>query len=186
MTLKQLIDRASNEIVDKYAEKMLVYEKEIEDDDELLEKFIELAYDFLEELMSLVFEYLYDKYYISPKKLTEEEIEDLFYTKDGKTFRQRIRGYIKDRNNNKNKFIYNIHRFLSTESIHSINKILFLKLKEEFLYCQVNDLYCCEKCMDKCSSLENWTLCEEVDLRDLPPYHPECKCVVIFSNNKEE
>ena len=96
MTLKQLIDRI-DKIVDKYIEKIVIYEKKIKDDDKLLKKIIELLYDFLEELMGLVFDYIYDKYQISVRRLTEEEIESLFYSKDGKTFRQRIKEYIRKR-----------------------------------------------------------------------------------------
>lgn len=84
MTLKQLINITSYEIVDKYTEKAIIYEKEIEDSEELYEKLEELIYDFLEELMKLVIEYLQAEYQISPSKLTEEQIESLFYTKDGK------------------------------------------------------------------------------------------------------
>lgn len=187
MTLKQLINITSYEIVDKYVEKALIYEKEIEDSEELLQKLIELIYDFLEELMKLVIEYLQAEYQISPSKLTEEQIESLFYTKDGKTFKQRLKKYVSERDNkHKDKFLYNIHRFLSTESIGAINKILFFKAKDHFMYCKVNDLYCCEYCMDIVLSLENWTPVEDIDIKDLPPYHPECQCIIIFSNNKDE
>ena len=184
MTLKQLIDTISK-IVDKYTEKALIYAKEIEDPEELLKKLVELIYDFLEELMKLVGEYLQAEYQISPSKLTEEQIESLFYTKDGKTFKQRLKEYVSERDN-KRKFLYNIHRFLSTESIGATNKILFYKAREHFMYCKINDLYCCERYMDIVLSLECWTPVEDVDIRDLPPYHPECKCVIIFSNNKDE
>ena len=185
MTLKQLIDTIAYEIVDKYVEKILIYEREIEDSEELSKKLVELIYDFLEELMRLVIKYLQEEYQISPSKLTEEQIESLFYTLDGKTFKERIKEYVKVRDN-KPKFLYNIHRFLSTESIGATNKILFFKAKDHFMYCKVNDLYCCEYCMDIVLSLENWTPVEDVDIRDLPPYHPECQCVIIFSNNKDE
>lgn len=185
MTLKQLIDTIAYEIVDKYVEKALIYAKEIEDPKELLKKLVELIYDFLEELMKLVIEYLQVEYQISPSKLTEEQIESLFYTGDGKTFKQRLEKYISERDN-KQKFLYDIHRFLSTESIGAINKMIFFKAKDHFMYCKINDLYCCERCMDIVLSLENWTPVEDVDIRDLPPYHPECKCVIIFSNNKDE
>ena len=184
MTLKQLID-ATSKIVDKYVEKALIYAKEIEDPGELLKKLVELIYDFLEELMKLVSEYLQAEYQISPSKLTEKQIESLFYTKDGKTFKQRLKEYVSERDN-KRKFLYNIHRFLSTESISATNKILFFKAKDHFKYYKVNDLYCCDYCMEIVSSLENWTLIEDADKTDLPPYHPECKCVLIFSNNKDE
>lgn len=184
MTLKQLIDTISK-IVDKYTEKALIYAKEIEDPEELLKKLVELIYDFLEELMKLVGEYLQAEYQISPSKLTEEQIESLFYTKDGKTFKQRLKEYVSERDN-KRKFLYNIHRFLSTESITATNKILFFKAKDYFKYCKVNDLYCCDYCMEIVSSLENWILIEDADKMDLPPYHPECQCVLIFSNSKDE
>lgn len=185
MTLKQLIDIISYEIVDRYVERAIIYEREIEDSEELSKKLVELIYDFLEELMRLVIEYLQKKYQISPSKLTEEQIESLFYTKDGKTFKERIKEYVKVRDN-KPKFLYNIHRFLSTESIGATNKILFFKAKDHFMYCKVNDLYCCELCKEIILPLENWTPVEDIDIRDLPPYHPECQCIIIFSNNKDE
>lgn len=185
MTLKQLINITSYEIVDKYVEKAIISEREIKDSEELYKRLEESIYDFLEELMKLVIEYLQEEYQISPSKLTEEQIESLFYTKDGKTFKQRLKKYVSERDN-KHNFLYNIHRFLSIESIGVINKMLFFKAKDHFMYCKVNDLYCCEYCMDIVLSLENWTPVEDVDIRDLPPYHPECQCVIIFSNNKDE
>ena len=57
-----MIDTISYEIVDKYVEKALIYAKEIEDPKELLKKLVELIYDFLEELMKLVIEYLQAEY----------------------------------------------------------------------------------------------------------------------------
>ena len=41
MTLKQLIDTISYEIVDRYVERAIIYEREIEDSEELSKKLVE-------------------------------------------------------------------------------------------------------------------------------------------------
>ena len=83
------------------------------------------------------------------------------------------------------EFIYCIYRFLRTEAVVMANKILFTKLKEHFDFVMVENAYCCELCMDTVVQLSSWTPIEEVDPQDLPPYHPDCCCVLKFANKED-
>lgn len=182
MTLKELLNRIRNDIIDKYVQSAFLLKKRIKNnDEELIRQLIELCYDFMYEILSLMFEYIERKYGITAvKPMDKDQIESLFYSKDNISFQERIRKYVENKDNN---YLYNIDRFYSSEAMSATNKILFYKLSKFFKYCKIDDLYCCEKCMDKVLSLENWTPTDLVDIADLPPYHSECQCVIIFSDS---
>ena len=133
--------------------------------------------------MSAVLEYIKHEYGVIGDSLSKEEILKLFYSKDGLSVEDRLMSYT---DKELKVFAYSIHRFLSTESIVSANKIMFLKLRKQFEYAKIENLYCCEHCMDTVTKFNNWTPTSEIDLDDLPPYHPECVCVIKFSHHKGE
>ena len=66
----------------------------IKDKDKLYEALIDLVFNFLEECMSAVLSYIHETYNIETDLLEEEELEKLFYSKDGKTMQERIEEYI--------------------------------------------------------------------------------------------
>lgn len=156
--------------------------KSIKDEDELYEALIDLAFNFLEECMKVVLSYMRETYNIETDLLEEEELEKLFYSKDGKTMQERIKEYI---TKEQLEFTYCIYRFLRTEAVVTTNKILFTKLKDHFDFVMVENAYCCELCMDTVVQLSSWTPIEKVDPWDLPPYHPDCCCVLKFASKED-
>lgn len=182
MTLKDLVTKISRTQADLYAEKAVKLYKRIEDKTELREAIIDLSYQFLETIMVEVLAFIEAEYGISGEVLSKEELGELFYSKDGKTMEERIDGYVTDE---EVAFIYDMCRFFSSEAQTAANKIMFLKLKKHFKYAKVENVYCCEVCMDTIVQLNSWTPIEKIDLRDLPPYHPECVCTILFSDEDE-
>lgn len=156
--------------------------KSIKDEDELYEALIDLAFNFLEECMKTVLSYMRETYNIETDLFEEKELEKLFYSKDGKTMQERIKEYV---TKEQVEFTYCVYRFLRTEALVSTNKILFAKLSKHFDYVMIENAYCCEYCMDENPKFSGWVKMEEVDLDDLPPYHPDCCCVPRFANKED-
>lgn len=129
--------------------------------------------------MTAVLHYLRENYNVETDPLEEEELEQLFYSKDGKTMQERIKEYI---TKEQVEFTYCVYRFLRTEAIVSTNKIMFTKLSKHFEYVMIENAYCCELCMDMNPKFSGWTKVEELGLADLPPYHPDCCCIPRFAN----
>ena len=134
--------------------------------------------------MAQVLAYLRDEYDVNVEPLSEEELIAMFYSKDGKTIFDRIEEYVKA--DNIITFTYYVYRFLRTETVVLVNSILFQKLKKLFKYVRVKVCNCCGGCDDLTGILTSWTLCENVSIYDLPPFHPECHCTLEFSNEKSK
>lgn len=181
MTLKEVINEMSRTQADKYAERAVKLYDEIKDENELHEELIDLSYSFMEKILALTLEFIEDEYSISDANLAEKDLSKMFFSEDGKTMEDRIKEYI---TKDKVQFIYNICRFYTTEAQFAFNKFSFLILKDYFRSVKVDNLYCCDHCLDIIIQLSDWTPVEEVDLRDLPPYHPECVCVLLFSDRR--
>lgn len=156
--------------------------KSIKDKEKLQKALIDLTFDFLADCMAVILSYIRSEYHIETEVLSEEELEQMFYSKDGKTMQERIKEYI---TTEQVEFTYCIYRFLRTEGVVTTNKILFTKLKEYFDYVMVENVYCCEFCMDESHKLSGWTKIEEVRLNDLPPYHSDCRCTVKFARKED-
>lgn len=134
--------------------------------------------------MAQVLAYLRDEYDVNVEPLSEEELIAMFYSKDGKTIFDRIEEYVKA--DNIITFTYYVYRFLRTETVVLVNSILFQKLKKLFKYVRVKVCNCCGGCDDLTGILTSWTLCENVSIYDLPPFHPEYHCTLEFSNEKSK
>ena len=156
--------------------------KSIKDKEELQKALIDLAFDFLADCMAVILGYIRSEYHVETEVLSEEELEQMFYSKDGKTMQERIKEYV---TKEQVEFTYCIYRFLRTEAVVTTNKILFTKLKEHFDYVMIENVYCCEFCMDENPKFSGWTKVEEVDMNDLPPYHSDCRCVPRFARKED-
>ena len=185
MTLKALVSEISEKYVDKFSEQAVKLYKtySTEEADEFNKELVNLAYDFIEVVMSSVLEFIRLEYGVIGEPLSRKEILKLFYSKDGLSVEDRLASYT---TKDLRVFIYDIHRFFTTESIVSANKIFFLKLKKQFEYAKIENLYCCEHCMDTVVKFNDWTPTDEINIEDLPPYHPECVCMLVFSHHKGE
>lgn len=187
MDLETLITTFIDKQTPEFAEEAVkLYKKchqEGADVEEFKEELAKLFFDYATLVMAQVLAYLRDEYDVNVEPLSEEELIAMFYSKDGKTVFDRIDEYIKI--NNLITFTYYIYRFLRTETVVLSNMILFNKLKNVFRYVRVKTNNCCEYCEDEeLGILATWTSCENVSIYDLPPWHPECRCTLEFSNEK--
>lgn len=182
MNLRSLVDQTTKAYTEKYAEQAVKIYKSSKGKQQIELELIQLSYKFLEDCMIVVLDYINDEYGIKTKRLTEKELEKLFYTKDGKSLDDRISEYVKQ---DQVTFTYSIYRLFRTEAVVTTNNILFHKLKSHFDYIMIENVYCCELCMDLNPRFSGWTPIEEIDENDLPPYHPECKCVFKFAKKED-
>ena len=186
MDLETLITTFIDKQTPEFAEKAVkLYKKchqEGADIEEFKEELTKLFFDYAALVMAQVLAYLRDEYDVDVQPLSEEELISMFYSKDGKTIFDRIEEYVKT--DNLITFTYYVYRFLRTEVVVLTNSILFQKLKKLFKYVRVKICNCCGGCDDLAGILTSWTLCENVSIYDLPPFHPECHCTLEFTNEK--
>ena len=188
MDLETLITTFIDKQIPEFAEEAVkLYKKchqEGADVEEFKEELAKLFFDYAALVMAQVLAYLRDEYDVNVEPLSEEELIAMFYSKDGKTIFDRIEEYVKA--DNIITFTYYVYRFLRTETVVLVNSILFQKLKKLFKYVRVKVCNCCGGCDDLTGILTSWTLCENVSIYDLPPFHPECHCTLEFSNEKSK
>lgn len=188
MDLETIITTFIDKQTPVFAEKAVkLYKKghqEGADVEEFKEELTELFFEYAALVMAQVLAYLRDEYDINVSPLSEEELISMFYSKDGKTIFDRIDEYVKT--DDRVTYTYYVYRFLRTEVVVLTNSILFQKLKKLYKYVRVKVCNCCGGCDDLVGILASWTSCENVSIYDLPPFHPECHCIVEFSNEKSK
>ena len=188
MDLETLITTFIDKQTPEFAEEAVkLYKKchqEGADVEEFKEELAKLFFDYAALVMAQVLAYLRDEYDVNVEPLSEEELIAMFYSKDGKTIFDRIEEYVKA--DNIITFTYYVYRFLRTETVVLVNSILFQKLKKLFKYVRVKVCNCCGGCDDLTGILASWTLCENVSIYDLPPFHPECHCTLEFTDEKSK
>lgn len=188
MDLETLITTFIDKQTPEFAEEAVkLYKKchqEGADVEEFKEELAKLFFDYAALVMAQVLAYLRDEYDVNVEPLSEEELIAMFYSKDGKTVFDRIEEYVKA--DNIITFTYYVYRFLRTETVVLVNSILFQKLKKLFKYVRVKVCNCCGGCDDLTGILASWTLCENVSIYDLPPFHPECHCTLEFTDEKSK
>lgn len=180
--INTFIDKQTPEFAEEAVELYKKCHQEGADVEEFKEELTQLFFDYAALVMAQVLAYLRDEYDVNVQPLSEEELIEMFYSKDGKTIFDRIDEYVKT--DNLITFTYKIYRFLRTETVVLVNSILFQKLKKLFKYVRIKVCNCCGGCDDLVGILASWTLCENVSIYDLPPLHPECHCILEFTDEK--
>ena len=116
--------------------------------------------------------------------IDRETLEKLTYSKDGKTLEERIQQHYNKAINRDNPALYFYNRIvlvMDTETLYASNHVIHGKLKRYATHVEVIGSPDCE--------IESGGLCEYYiskgkmpieELDELPPYHPECECEVIY------
>jgi hypothetical protein len=154
-------------------------------------KFIDGMYDLMLELLIEVYSItskmirdLYDGLEI--ERLSDEEIMKLTYSADGKELRERIEEHYDNvmkriESERKDYFLHRMMLIVNTESLTVSNGILHKKLAKYAVYAEVtnsDDDICWEH--EEC---EYWLRKGKIpvdELTELPPYHPDCECMVVY------
>ena len=114
----------------------------------------------------------------------------MIYSEDGKTLNERIKNHYENAINRPNSLEYMYNRIvliMDTETLHASNHVIHGKLYRHASHVEVIGSPECE--------VENGGLCEFYtskgkmlieELDELPPYHPDCECEVIYYLEKKE
>ena len=187
MTFVDLIAQAVNRYVPSAVEKAIklykAYQKseqKQEDSEKYLEALLDVITELMEKIFSYIQSYLRKEYDIEEENLSPEELIKSFYSADGKTIFDRIEEYAKEKD--LTSFTYKFYRCCRSETAGLINRCIFNSLKDKFEYITVRLSNECGDC--DAGILSGWVKTSEVNLSDLPPFHPDCCCSVEFSNEK--
>ena len=174
--------------------------------EEFINQIYNLILDSLEKTYSLTAAAVREIYNIQDSNIENIDISKLTYSQDGKALKDRLDQHysaakekqsqfaivIKEvepkkddpvSNLNAAMFYYNERMFviLNTENTYISNYLLHSKLKK---YASQAEVYGVGECMEKDGSpCEEWIKMGKMpieDLVELPPYHPNCECEVIY------
>lgn len=182
---QQIIDGYSQMRIDisKLATKCLedIY-KYLDSEHISLDYVYEIILDMLSEVYSLTVTATKNIYNIKNEPLDDEDIEKLTYSKDGKSILKRLQEHYneaKKRDNFKEYFFNRIVLIVDTESLSISNAVIHGKMKKDAKYVEVisGSEFCAE---GQCEYWQSKGKMPIEDLTELPPYHPDCECEVIY------
>ena len=187
-----------SESKDSYLEEMFKYIKTYFSTDKSLWDW-KIFYKGLEDL---IFESLTETYSITitavkliygiqfKDKINRNTLEKLTYSEDGKTLEERMKIHWDNAIKRDNSALYFYNRtvlVMDTETLYASNHIIHGKLKKYATYVEVIGS---PECND-----EDGGMCEYYvskgkmpieELDELPPYHPDCECEVIYYIDEEK
>ena len=158
--------------------------------------------DFYEGLEVLIFNSLTETYAITAAavksiygiqfkdKIDRDTLEKLTYSEDGKTLEERMKIHWNEAIKRNNPALYFYNRtvlVMDTETLYASNHIIHGKLKKyathvEFI--NTNEDFCLEH--EQCEYWGSKGKISIEELSELPPYHPDCECEVIYYIDEEK
>ena len=187
-----------SESKDKYLEDIFKYIKEYFSLDKSLWNW-EAFYQGLEDL---IFNSLTETYSITAAavksiygiqfkdKVDRDTLKNLTYSKDGKTLEERMKNHWDnaiDRDNPTLYFYNRIVLIMDTETLYASNHVIHGKLKKYATHVEVintNEDFCLEH--EECEYWHSKGKMPIEELDELPPYHPDCECEVIYYIDEEK
>ena len=153
--------------------------------------------EFIADLEDIIYDSLTKTYAITAKavekiyditfteKIDDDTLRKLTYSADGKTLNDRLNiHYDNAINRNDSPTIYLRNRIaliMDTETLYSSNHVIHGKLKRKAKYVEVININ--EDCCEEHPECEYWLKQGKIpieELTELPPYHPDCECEVIY------
>ena len=153
--------------------------------------------EFIADLEDIIYDSLTKTYAITAKavdkiyditfteKIDDDTLRKLTYSADGKTLNDRLNiHYDNAINRNDSPTIYLRNRIaliMDTETLYSSNHVIHGKLKRKAKYVEVININ--EECCEEHPECEYWLKQGKLpieELAELPPYHPDCECEVIY------
>ena len=183
---------------DKYLEDMFKYiktyfslDKSVWDWNTFYKGLEDLIFHSLTETYSITAAAIKSIYGIQFKeKIDRDTLEELTYSKDGKTLEERMKNHWDNAINRDNPALYFYNRtvlVMDTETLYASNHVIHGKLKKYSTYIEVVGSPECDN--------EDGGMCEYYvskgkmpieELDELPPYHPDCECEVIYYIDEEK
>ena len=153
--------------------------------------------EFITDLEDIIYDSLTKTYAITAKavekiyditfteKIDDDTLRKLTYSSDGKTLNDRLNiHYDNAINRDDSPTIYLRNRIaliMDTETLYSSNHVIHGKLKRKAKYVEVININ--EDCCEEHPECEYWLKQGKIpieELAELPPYHPDCECEVIY------
>ena len=153
--------------------------------------------EFIADLEDIIYDSLTKTYAITAKavekiyditfteKIDDDTLRKLTYSADGKTLNDRLNiHYDNAINRDGSPTIYLRNRIaliMDTETLYSSNHVIHGKLKRKAKYVEVININ--EDCCEEHPECEYWLKQGKIpieELAELPPYHPDCECEVIY------
>ena len=153
--------------------------------------------EFIADLEDIIYDSLTKTYAITAKavekiyditfteKIDDDTLRKLTYSADDKTLNDRLNiHYDNAINRNDSPTIYLRNRIaliMDTETLQSSNHVIHGKLKRKAKYVEVININ--EECCEEHPECEYWLKQGKIpieELTELPPYHPDCECEVIY------
>ena len=192
------IRQSISESKDKYLEDMFKYiktyfslDKSVWDWDTFYKGLEDLIFNSLTETYSITATAIKSIYRIQFKeKIDRDTLKELTYSKDGKTLEDRFKKHWDNAINRDNPALYFYNRtvlIMDTETLYASNHVIHGKLKKYATYVEVIGSPECDD--------EDGGMCEYYvskgkmpieELDELPPYHPDCECEVIYYIDEEK
>ena len=172
---------------DKYLKDIWIYirdnmEKVSKED--FLNHIQEMILESLEETYSITSAAACKLYNIKAERLKDGEIEELMYSKDRKELYERLEEHYDnaiERDNPSEYFRNRIILIMDTETLTVSNAVLHGKLNKKAKFAEViGEADCWEENGGLC---EYWISQGKIpieELTELPPYHPDCECMVVY------
>ena len=187
-----------SESKDKYLEAIFKYikayfsmDKSLWNWEEFYQGLEDLIFNSLTETYSITAAAVKSIYGIQFKdKIDRDTLKDLTYSKDGQTLEDRFKKHWDNAVNRDNPALYFYNRtvlIMDTETLYASNHVIHGKLKKYATHVEVIGSPECES--------EDGGLCEYYvskgkmpieALDELPPYHPDCECEVIYYIDEEK
>lgn len=150
---------------------------------------INKMYDSLAKTLGYSLTLVKEAYKIKDKQLN---LKDLTWQKDGKTIEDRINEYcysiaqlieleeIPNESKLKQILAYKLIRLLNTETMTIHNNFVWQLLNKEAKYVEIwnEDDQCDTDC--GCDAYFNHGKFLLTELEELPPYHPDCECYLVY------
>lgn len=151
---------------------------------------------FITDLEDAIYESLTETYAITAKaveriynivftdKIDDDTLKDLTYSADGKTLNDRLNNHYDNaiKRDDPTTYFYNrIVVIMDTETLYSSNHVIHGKLKRKATYAEVININ--DDCCEQHPECEHWLKQGKIpieELKELPPYHPDCECEVIY------
>ena len=170
---------------DKYLKDIWIYIRDNMEKipkEDFLNHIQEMILESLEETYSITSAAARKLYNIKAERLKDGEIEELMYSKDGKELYERLEEHYDNaikRDNPSDYFRNRIILIVDTETLTVSNAVLHGKLNKKFAEV-IGRAECWEENGGLC---EYWISQGKIpieELTELPPYHPDCECEVIY------
>ena len=150
-----------------------------------------LIYDSLEETYRISAKSAKSIYGITfNESIDKSVLESLTYSKDGKTLEERIHDHYDEAVKRENPSIYFYNRMvliMDTETMYVTNHVIHGKVNKYATHVEVLEWpECAEEANSEC---EYWLVKGKMpieELEELPPYHPDCDCQIIYYIDEEK